>query len=79
MKKSWAIWKLISQSKRDNVFIKDREVLLIQEREPPVFRFYSDIMSNILKNELVCAIILHTVKRTVHEYTNTPKSTPSSS
>ena len=51
----------------------------LNTREPPAFRFYSDILSNILKNELVCAIILHTVNRTVHEYTNTPKSTPSSS
>ena len=55
VKKSWAIWKLISQSKRDNVFIKDREVLLIQESLPfsvfiPIFcRIYWKMSLSVLQ------------------------------
>ena len=73
-RKSWVTWRLTSQTKGITTFIKDREVLLNKRASSlSAFRFYSDILSNILKNELVCAIIFHTVKRTVHEYTNTPK------
>ena len=53
-KKSWAIWKFISRSKRNNDFIKDREVLLKQEGLPlsafiPIFcRIYWKMSLSVL-------------------------------